>query len=108
MVTAVEPDFDIVEMGFDDYLVKPVSKDDLDDIVEKMLTRVDYDVKIQTYFSLVSKKAVLETEKDADALAESEEYSQLQDEIEDLKPEVDATRGELSDHDDFVGAFQDL
>ncbi len=29
MVTAVKPDFDIIDMGFDDYLVKPVSKDDL-------------------------------------------------------------------------------
>jgi CheY-like chemotaxis protein len=29
MVTAVEPDFDIIEMGFDDYLQKPVSADDL-------------------------------------------------------------------------------
>jgi len=27
MVTAVEPDFDILKMGFDDYLVKPVTSD---------------------------------------------------------------------------------
>ena len=39
MVTAVEPDFDILEMGFDDYLVKPVSKDDLLGVVETMRSR---------------------------------------------------------------------
>ena len=29
MVTAVDPDFDIVEMPFDDYLTKPVMRDDV-------------------------------------------------------------------------------
>ena len=29
MVTAVQPDFDILDMGFDDYAVKPVFQDDL-------------------------------------------------------------------------------
>lgn len=34
MVTAVKPDFDIIDMGFDNYLVKPVSKDNLYTTVE--------------------------------------------------------------------------
>ncbi|NHN61292.1 MULTISPECIES: response regulator transcription factor [Halorussus] len=108
MVTAVKPDFDILEMGFDDYLVKPVSKDELHETVEKMLTRVDYDAQLQEYFSLVSKRAVLEAEKDTESLASNEEYARLQAEIEELETVVDTTRAELDDHDDFVGAFQDL
>ena len=108
MVTAVKPDFDILEMGFDDYLVKPVSKDDLHGIVEQMLTRVDYGAKLQDYYSLVSKRAVLESEKDRESLKASDEYAELETEIEDLSAEVDDTRDELDDHDDFVGAFQDL
>jgi DNA-binding response OmpR family regulator len=108
MVTAVKPDFDILEMGFDDYLVKPVSKNDLHEIVEQMLTRVDYGAKLQDYYSLVSKRAVLESEKDPETLEGSEEYAQLEEEIDDLSAEVDDTREQLDDHDDFVGAFQDL
>ncbi|MFC4451478.1 response regulator transcription factor [Halorussus aquaticus] len=108
MVTAVKPDFDILEMGFDDYLVKPVSKDDLHETVEKMLTRVDYGAKLQRYFSLVSKRAVLESEKDAEALESNDEYAELESEIESLRTEVDDSRDQLDDHDDFVGAFQDL
>ncbi len=69
MVTAVKPDFDIIDMGFDDYLVKPVSKDDLYTTVEGMLSRIEYDNQMQEYFSLVSKKAVLEAEKDEAELA---------------------------------------
>lgn len=108
MVTAVKPDFDILEMGFDDYLVKPVSKDDLHETIEQMLTRVDYGAQLQQYFSLVSKKAVLESEKDRETLESNEEYLELEAEIEELRTEVDDTRAELDDHDDFVGAFQDL
>ena len=108
MVTAVKPDFDIIEMGFDDYLVKPVSRDDLQETVEQMLTRVDYSAQLQEYFSLVSKKAVLEAEKGPDALEANEEYGDLRAEIETLREDVDDTRAQLDDHEDFVGAFQDL
>ncbi len=108
MVTAVKPDFDILEMGFDDYLVKPVSRDDLLVTVEQMLTRVDYGAKLQEYFSLVSKKAVLEAEKDPSTLEANDEYAELRTKIDQLRSEVDDTRDELDDHDDFVGAFQDI
>jgi DNA-binding response OmpR family regulator len=108
MVTAVKPDFDILEMGFDDYLVKPVSAEELHETVSKMLARVDYDAKLQEFYSLVSKKAVLESEKDEQALEANEDYVELREEIERLREAVDASRDELTDHDDFVGAFKDL
>jgi DNA-binding response OmpR family regulator len=108
MVTAVDPDFDIIEMGFDDYLVKPVSKDDLIDIAEKMLTRSSYAAEVQEYYSLTSKKALLESEKSERDLAENEEYQQLCDRVAELDEQVDDTMSGLSDHDDFVGAFEDL
>lgn len=108
MVTAVKPDFDILEMGFDDYLVKPVSKDDLYTTVGGMLTRVEYDSRMQEYFSLASKKAVLESEKDEDELRENERYQELQTKVDRLRESVDDSRAGLRSHDDFVGAFHDL
>lgn len=39
MLTGVEPDADVVEMGFDEYLVKPVEADDLRAVVERLLAR---------------------------------------------------------------------
>ncbi len=108
MVTAVDPDFDIIEMGFDDYLVKPVSKDELLDLVERVQTRSAYEADIQRYYSLVSKKSLLETEKSERELERSEEYTELCVRVEQLRGEVDETVADLTDHDDFVGAFQDL
>ncbi len=108
MVTAVDPDFDIIEMGFDDYLVKPVSKNDLLDIVEKVQTRSAYEAEVQEYYSLVSKKALLEAEKPDRELENNEEYQELSDRVDELRDRIDDTMTGMSSHDDFVGAFQDL
>jgi two-component system response regulator AdeR len=108
MVTAVEPDFDIVAMGFDDYLVKPVSKDALRGTVESLHLRSTYDEGVQHLFSLASKKALLESEKSRTALADNEEYAELAEELDDLRAELDETVQELGQQDDFVGVYRDL
>ncbi|MEY7847624.1 response regulator transcription factor [Natrarchaeobius sp. A-rgal3] len=108
MVTAVDPDFDIIEMGFDDYLVKPVSKDELLEIVDEVSNRSEYESDILEYYALVSKKALLESEKADRVLSTNEEYQQLRERIEDLEERVDDSVSGLSSHDDFVGAFQDI
>ncbi|RQG90324.1 response regulator [Natrarchaeobius halalkaliphilus] len=108
MVTAVDPDFDIIEMGFDDYLVKPVSKDELLEIVEEVTDRSEYESDILEYYALVSKKALLESEKAERELTANEEYQDLRGRIEELEARVDESVSGLSSHDDFVGAFQDL
>jgi len=108
MITAVDPDFDIVEMGFDDYSVKPISKDDLIDIVETVHARSEYEAHVQEYYSLTSKKALLESEKSDRELEESEEYQDLVERVEELSERLDDTVSGMESHDDFVGAFQDL
>ncbi|EMA40243.1 HalX domain-containing protein [Halobiforma nitratireducens] len=108
MVTAVDPDFDIIEMGFDDYLVKPVSKDELLDMVEEVTDRSDYESEIQEYYALVSKKALLESEKSERKLADNDEYQQLCDRVEQLEGRVDEAVADMTSHDEFVGAFQNL
>jgi DNA-binding response OmpR family regulator len=108
MVTAVDPDFDIIEMGFDDYLVKPVSKDELLRVVESVASRSTYASTIQDYYALVSKKALLESEKGDHELDGSDEYQKLCERIDHLEQRLDEAVGQLSTHDDFVGAFEDL
>ena len=108
MVTAVEPDFDIVAMGFDDYLVKPVTKDALRETVSTLCTRSAYDEGVQELFSLASKKALLESEKGSTELDESEEYAELTAQIEALQADLDEAVSGIDDHDSFVGFYQDL
>ena len=105
MVTAVDPDFDIIDLGFDDYLVKPVAKEELNDVVEKMSSRAEYDRKIREYYGLASKRALLESEKPSSELANSEEYQRLLDDLDDLREEVHEAIQELSSHEEFAKAF---
>jgi len=108
MVTAVDPDFDIIELGFDDYLVKPVSKADLLEMVDDVVGRSKYETDIQEYYALISKKVLLESEKTDRELAANEEYQDLCDRVDELQARVDETVAEMTTHDEFVDAFQDL
>jgi DNA-binding response OmpR family regulator len=108
MVTAVDPDFDIVDMPFDDYLTKPVMLDELRDAVERMRTREDYDEKMQDFFALSAKKATLEAQKDPVELRNNEEYERLNQQVEELREEADDTVAEISETDDFEAIFQEF
>ncbi|MEZ3162924.1 response regulator [Halorubrum sp. RMP-47] len=98
MLTAVEPDVDIVEMPFDDYKTKPVSKEDLLTLVEVLLHRAAFDERSQEFFALASKKAALE----ATGTTGSDEYEALIDRMESVRLEVDDTLDHLSARDAFV------
>jgi two-component system response regulator AdeR len=82
MVTAVDPDFDIVEMGFDDYVRKPVSGDDLVSLVERMVRRQRLDDSLRRHYRLARTAALLESQKSRAELAESDEYDRLLAELE--------------------------
>jgi len=109
MVTAVEPDFDILKMGFDDYLVKPVTSDTLKEMVVGLLQRGEYDTEMQELFSLTSKKAMLETEKSATELADNDEYQRLTERINELRSQADESLEAVTeDEDDFEKLFQEF
>jgi DNA-binding response OmpR family regulator len=59
MLTAVDPDVDIVDMPFDDYRTKPVAAAELRGLVRTLLLRASYDERCQEFFQLASKKAAL-------------------------------------------------
>lgn len=107
MVTAVDPDVDILELGFDDYVTKPVSSDDLLRTVDRLLTRATYEESVQEYFALASKRATVESELSATQLSENEEYVQLATRIDELETEID-TRASSFEEEDFRAAFHQI
>lgn len=88
MVTAVEPDVDIVQLGFDDYMTKPVASEDLHQAVERLAEHATYDEQVREHLSNVAKLNVIESGASRETIVNSEEY-------DELKQRIDASRAEL-------------
>jgi PAS domain S-box-containing protein len=99
IVSAVTPGFDIVKMGFDAYLEKPVEPDDLEDVISRMLTRAEYNEDLQELFSLIERQSTLEAVLDANTLETNPKYQALTDQIAELEDEVERYLHNLPDRD---------
>ncbi|MEF8813861.1 MAG: response regulator [Halovenus sp.] len=103
MVTAIDPGFDVLDMPFDDYLCKPIDREDVRAAVSQQCTILGYET-LGEYFSVESKRRVIEAEIAADEREAHEEYQEtkararqlekrarrLLDESEDLLNQFDA------------------
>ncbi|MEA5388571.1 response regulator [Haloarculaceae archaeon H-GB11] len=107
MVTAVDPDFDIIEMPFDDYVVKPVSRRELLDTVDRLLTCTKYQERLREYYSLTVKYISLKQTKTSVELQASEEFADLERRCEELRDQLEATSTELDDRN-FLAVIRDL
>lgn len=108
MLTAVDPDVDIIDMAFDDYVTKPVSREEIIGTVETMVARGNYGDLLQEYFAVASKRATLETELTQAELSDNEDYAELVARGEELRTQLDGLLSELTEYGDFEGAFADL
>lgn len=92
MLTAVEPERDIVDLPFDEYKTKPVTRDELLALVRVLLERATYDKRSQEFFSLAVKKATLEAVNEHG----SEEYEDVVERLNEIREGIDMTLEEVS------------
>jgi DNA-binding response OmpR family regulator len=107
VVTAVDPDFDILEMDFDAYVTKPVEEDELRAVVSDLVELSTVDADLRELLSLAQRKTTLESEKPRAELAESDEYERLSEREAALQAQL----GETIDAGDevlFERLMQDL
>lgn len=88
MVTAATPDFDILDLGFDDYLTKPVGREELHRTVERLVEIDSYDALYIRLSSLRVRRNVLREEKSESELAADEQFQALERRISELESEV--------------------
>jgi predicted DNA binding protein/DNA-binding response OmpR family regulator len=82
MMTAVAPDTDIVDMPFDEYLVKPVDRDDVVNAADELLARSDFSEEVREYFALEATEAALST-REREALRDEDQLVELQSELDE-------------------------
>jgi DNA-binding response OmpR family regulator len=105
MLTAVDPDLNILEMGFDDYLCKPVDRETLLSVLDQHLSERGQDARLDEYFEITAKLSVLEAQKPATRLDDSSEYRALQDRADELEATL---RGEIDEFETIVDAHESI
>lgn len=107
MLTAVEPDFDILELGFDTYLTKPITAADLTAVVNQLLRRSEYTETLRELFAKLSKRETLAAQKPQYKLESNDQYQQLKADIKRLRAQSEEHIDELND-EDFEALFHRL
>ncbi len=101
MVTAIDPGFDVLDMPFDDYLCKPVDREDVRAAVSQQCTILGYET-LGEYFSVESTRRVIEAEIAADEREAHEEYQETKDRARRLEQRA---RRLLDESDDLLDQF---
>jgi DNA-binding response OmpR family regulator len=105
MVTAVDPDLNILEMDFDDYLCKPVDKDVLVATLDQHVDHAGTDPRLEEFFSLLSKLSVLEAERTPTELKQDEEFNRLKQRAVKLSNEL---RESMDNFEEVVETYRSL
>ncbi|WP_418282595.1 response regulator [Halorubrum sp. DTA98] len=90
MITAIEPDADIVDMEFDAYLIKPVRERELRSLVESLFERRALEDRMQELFSITSRLIALEQTGYIDIVENDPEYLALKERKAELEAETDS------------------
>lgn len=93
LLTAVEPDLDVVDMSFDAYIMKPGTESELTEVVADALERASEDDDVLEYYSLLARRRLLEGRLTTTERASSDEYTQLLSRLDTLEDRIE------DDHD---------
>jgi DNA-binding response OmpR family regulator len=107
MVTAVEPDVDVVRMGFDAYVSKPPTRAELRGTIERLLEAGEYTRELQEYYAALAKRGALTATRNPEVM-ESAEYAALESEIEELKTRLSQSEDELADDAAFLSIVRSI
>ncbi len=104
MVTAIDPGLGILDMPFDDYLSKPVEREDIRAAVDQQCQVLAYEL-LGEYFRLESTRAVLEAEISPERTDENDELAEIEDRISGVEERV---RGLLPEAGELLSAFSGI
>lgn len=101
MVTAVDPGVEVIEMPFDDYLCKPVDREDVRAVVDQQQQILAYET-LGKFFTAEAKREVLEGELSSKKRREHDGYGEIAERAEHLQRRVRRLLADDSILDQFV------
>ncbi len=97
MVTAVKPGLDLLEMDFDHYLVKDVSREEVIDTVEALSDLANQSDTVQKYQALRWKRKLIEDRFTEQQLEQDNRYQALVDVMEEIEQHAGAEVAKVSE-----------
>ena len=88
MTTAIDPDVDILDMPFDEYLTKPVGQEELYSVIERLTIRSEFDSKTREFFRLAAKRDAL---NEGGEIESKDELGRIGERMKELKGELGET-----------------
>jgi DNA-binding response OmpR family regulator len=89
MLTGVSPDLDILDMPFNEYLVKPVTQSEFTATIQDVVARSRYVSHVDELYVALRKLTLLQSNRSETELLADAEYLALLDEVETLRFEAD-------------------
>ena len=108
ILSGFEPDFDIYERGYDEYLVKPCSREELRSTVEHLENRKHYIEGIAEYYSIADLLGALETRATDDTGPRPDRSPAVAEHLAALDDELNACLEHLAEDGDLSGLFHAL
>ncbi|WP_248896749.1 response regulator transcription factor [Haloplanus halobius] len=104
MLTAVEPNADIFDLPFDEYLTKPVTRTEVLDAVERLVVRDSIEDDLNELFQLASKHSTLATQSNDDI---ERTQRKIQEEIQDQHETIQSKIQRLDDPEDYFSVIEE-
>lgn len=108
MVTAVEPELDIIALPIDDYRVKPITEENLCVMVDTLNELKALDGYLRESYALVSKKSALEMTHSGSSLVDHDAYQTLIRRINEIDTRLDETIDTIMTHGGIRSAYQNI
>lgn len=89
LVVDQAPDFNIVEAGFDTYVRRPLTCEQLQKKVTQSIHRAEYNEKVNELYTLTQQRAELEVSETTTNSGESPRYATLTNRIEKIQSDID-------------------
>jgi DNA-binding response OmpR family regulator len=106
MVAAVDPDFDGLEMRFDDYITEPTSNDEIRSTVDELLSPGRHAEDVSGSHSLPAKREAPRDERSAHGLGQTDAFADLEARIESLQRTLESEARSHVDDTRFVATLR--
>jgi DNA-binding response OmpR family regulator len=103
MVTAIDPEFDVLELPFDDYLCKPIDREDVRSVVDQQRQILAYET-LGKYFGAKSTQTVLTAQTSPEQRENHEQFEAVRERATRLERRAQR----LLDDDTLLAKFESV